>query len=294
MPNESSPYKLLHGSKPNLDILQTFGCEVFYLNDDQNSGKHDDHGLPGIFAGYSTASKGYIIYSTKLRKFILTRNIKFYEHSTETAKAISQLSIPVTISQTLNANPEISSPDPEPLTFEAPTIGQTPTPASIDPTPTPDPTTNPIPAPTTPPNLLHLPDLLLLLPSHPPKLRNHLSRNLKPSLSLPNPTLTLQSNRVMTDAMLESIQQGHMPHAKIATDFAFTTADTAEFDEDFMPDTCRTTPTCFEDTIKHKEWREAMDEELLALARNKTWKFAGLPEGRKPISCKWVYRTKLD
>lgn len=36
-----------------------------------------------------------------------------------------------------------------------------------------------------------------------------------------------------------------------------------------------------------------MEKELQALEINNTWDIVPLPSGKKPISCKWVYKTKL-
>lgn len=40
-----------------------------------------------------------------------------------------------------------------------------------------------------------------------------------------------------------------------------------------------------------KEELQAMKEELDALLRNETLEITELPEGVKPISCKWVYKV---
>jgi hypothetical protein len=51
-------------------------------------------------------------------------------------------------------------------------------------------------------------------------------------------------------------------------------------------------PTCFEDAIGHALWDKAMDEEMVALDVNMTWELVPLPEGKKAIGCKWVYKVK--
>lgn len=36
-----------------------------------------------------------------------------------------------------------------------------------------------------------------------------------------------------------------------------------------------------------------MEEELAALAANRTWSLQPLPPGKKPVGCKWVYKIKF-
>jgi len=35
-----------------------------------------------------------------------------------------------------------------------------------------------------------------------------------------------------------------------------------------------------------------MDKELQALADTRTWDIVSLPQGKRPIGCKWVYKVK--
>ncbi len=41
-----------------------------------------------------------------------------------------------------------------------------------------------------------------------------------------------------------------------------------------------------------KKWEMAMQEEYNSLVVNNTWSLVPLPKGRKPISCKWVFKIK--
>jgi hypothetical protein len=41
-----------------------------------------------------------------------------------------------------------------------------------------------------------------------------------------------------------------------------------------------------------KEWECAMQEEYDSLMTNNTWTLVPLPSGRKPVSCKWVFKIK--
>lgn len=42
------------------------------------------------------------------------------------------------------------------------------------------------------------------------------------------------------------------------------------------------------------KWKNAMQEEFDALIKNKTWKIEHLPEGRRAIECKLVYKLKYN
>lgn len=51
-------------------------------------------------------------------------------------------------------------------------------------------------------------------------------------------------------------------------------------------------PTCYDDACKDPNWISAMNDEMEALYRNNTWELTDLPNGIKPIGCKWIYKIK--
>ena len=53
-------------------------------------------------------------------------------------------------------------------------------------------------------------------------------------------------------------------------------------------------PTTFEEAQKMMKWREAMDVEIRAIEKNRTWELIAFPKGAKPIGVKWVFKTKLN
>lgn len=53
-------------------------------------------------------------------------------------------------------------------------------------------------------------------------------------------------------------------------------------------------PIRFEEAMKKEKWRKAMDLEMEAIEKNKTWELVSLPKGMKKIGVKWVFRTKLN
>jgi len=51
-------------------------------------------------------------------------------------------------------------------------------------------------------------------------------------------------------------------------------------------------PICFEQAVGNLKWDNAMDEEMAALDANATWELVALPEDKKTIGCKWMYKVK--
>jgi hypothetical protein len=48
------------------------------------------------------------------------------------------------------------------------------------------------------------------------------------------------------------------------------------------------------DGPQSSKWVEAMEDEMLSMKHNDVWELMELPNGFKPIGCKWVYKTKKD
>jgi hypothetical protein len=51
-------------------------------------------------------------------------------------------------------------------------------------------------------------------------------------------------------------------------------------------------PHVFKEEKGRPEWEKSMEAEHEILMKNQTWYLIYLPLGKKPISCKWVYKVK--
>lgn len=51
-------------------------------------------------------------------------------------------------------------------------------------------------------------------------------------------------------------------------------------------------PSSYLEASKHPCWVEAMQKELSALEKNRTWAIVDKPAGVIPIGCKWIYKVK--
>lgn len=78
---KKSPFEILYNQKSEYDILQIFGCLVYYRNNETKGDKFDARGSPSIFVGYPRGIKEYKIYDTKTSKIIVSRDVKFVERT---------------------------------------------------------------------------------------------------------------------------------------------------------------------------------------------------------------------
>ena len=51
-------------------------------------------------------------------------------------------------------------------------------------------------------------------------------------------------------------------------------------------------PTTLSEALSNEKWKQAMNIEMEALNKNKTWELVPLPAGKRPVGCKWVYTVK--
>ncbi|KAH9672540.1 protein kinase domain-containing protein [Citrus sinensis] len=58
--------------------------------------------------------------------------------------------------------------------------------------------------------------------------------------------------------------------------------------------TSTTEPSIFHEAVKLPEWRKAMEDEITALEKNNTWTLTHLPDGKKAIGSRWVYKIKYQ
>ena len=53
-------------------------------------------------------------------------------------------------------------------------------------------------------------------------------------------------------------------------------------------------PLNYDDAVKDEKWRQAVEEEIIAIEKNDTWELSNLPKGHEAIGVKWVYKEKKN
>jgi hypothetical protein len=86
LPEGKTPHELFTGAKPSLDAVRVFGCRAYaYVSKDEGykmklgNRKTQPRAIRGIFVGYATNSKAWMVYSPEMHKLFKTRTVVFDE-----------------------------------------------------------------------------------------------------------------------------------------------------------------------------------------------------------------------
>ncbi|GJZ77645.1 putative ribonuclease H-like domain-containing protein [Tanacetum coccineum] len=80
-PHNKTPYELFHGRTPTLSFMRPFGCPVTILNTIDYLGKFDGKADEGFFVGYSLNSKVFRVFNSRTRIVKENLHIRFSEYT---------------------------------------------------------------------------------------------------------------------------------------------------------------------------------------------------------------------
>ncbi|GJX08231.1 putative ribonuclease H-like domain-containing protein [Tanacetum coccineum] len=78
-PYNKTPYEFFHGITPNLSFMRPFGCPVTILNTIDHLGKFNGKANGGFFVGYSLNSKSFRVFNSRSRIVEENLHIRFSE-----------------------------------------------------------------------------------------------------------------------------------------------------------------------------------------------------------------------
>ena len=253
-----SPFEKLFKSKPDYHQLRVFGCLCYPHVRPYNKNKLQFRSDAATFLGYSPHHKGYKALLSN-GKTIITRDIIFDESSFHHNK-----SSPTFINTPTTA-------------FVPPCVQPTGLPISsshISPSPhiqsTPTPIHDNAPPITSLDPVSHSDDLNLSThtPTTSPSHTTPPSHNSSPALP--------------THSMITRSKAGTFK-PKI---YLHTTSSTLEIS--------LVIPKSHTAALLVPVWKKAMEEEFLALLKNKTWILTTLPPGKNLVGCTWIFKLKKD
>ncbi|KAJ0592862.1 putative RNA-directed DNA polymerase [Helianthus annuus] len=304
--------------KPDYAFLKVFGCLAYFRNTDTKGDKFEDRGKPGIFLGYPGGTKGYTILDLETKKMIVSRDVVFHEEFFPFRKAEMndncereepaiihdchcspiQRQVDQNLDQNLspteeetdlgqptdetekqsgldqNANQAEAQPDPSVVDIsELDNLGRDDEPNNIH-------VNNDLEAVEQ--NISHEePDMQNEV--RPTRTRTQPSKfkdfvvQVTPSVNHPTPASNRGTSKV--DYPISNF----VSYDNFTTNHkAFLTAITKN-DE----------PKNYKQATQDTRWCEAMQKEIKALEKNKTWTLEQLPKGKKARDSKWVYKIKF-
>jgi Reverse transcriptase (RNA-dependent DNA polymerase) len=261
-----TPYEILFSKSPTYDHLRVLGCLCYAHCHSRHCGKFDPRAVKCVFVGYPFGQKGYRVYDLETKKIFVSRDVVFHE------KMFPFLSFIL----------ENKPPPMQPMSFDEPvpniysslipTVPQTSTLS--------DSQIQSHSLPKIHPNETQ--STQLAMPRHSPRVHT------RPSY-LNDYVCSMAFGPPSTSSSLQEVLAGKQyPIGKhISYNFYSPThmAFVASLSNNNEPST-------YHQAIKDPNWRRAMEEEIKALEHNKTWTWESLPEGKKPIGCKWVFKIK--
>ncbi|GJX72953.1 putative ribonuclease H-like domain-containing protein [Tanacetum coccineum] len=331
-PHNKTPYELFRGFKPALSFMRPFGCHVTILNTLDNLGKFDGKSDEGFFVGYSLSSKAFRVYNTRTRRVEENLHIGFLENKPMIegngpkwlfdidSLTQSMNYVPVTASTIINEfvgtqeelnadSDDVSSPK------EVNVAGQHVNTAS------PDVTTGSFKVNVVSPSVNTASsydqdspkDMFTMGASHTLEATHveFFSDEDEPEVDLGNITNsytvpTTPNTRIHKDHPIKnvigdvksSIQTRRM--TKSTSEQGFLSAVYEQKTHDTL-NTClyacflsQIEPTSIAKALSDSSWVEAMQEELLQFKLQQVWKLVDLPNGKRAIGTKWVFRNKKD
>ena len=310
-----SPMDILSTFYPNLHttnnlVLWIFGCVAFVHVHNQNRGKLDPRALKCVFLGYSSTHKGYKCYHPPSKRFYVSVDVTFHEQE-------SYFTIPYLHGENL----VMEDKDREDFLFlDLPSL-----PLSKQSRPT-NPLTETLPKlPDQPePALPNQPELVL--PDQPePVLENSKSAsenvrfdkvfsrkktivpesvqvqdfnpNSENEVTISNPSLQFEFHVNNDDQDLPiAIRKGirECPNRPLypLTHFLSFKKILPSHRAFLVSLNTISIPTTVSEALTNEKWKQAMNVEMEALEKNKTWELVKLPARKKLVGCKWVYIVK--
>ncbi|KAJ0898957.1 putative RNA-directed DNA polymerase [Helianthus annuus] len=280
----------MFGFKPSISHLRVFGCLCFstILN---NSDKLSYNAEKCILIGYSNVKKGYKLWSLDNKKEFYSRDVKFYEtvfpyksnNLTNQDEILTEKlnhlnffdSVEVLTTNPIVPNDEEGSHESHEVTGE----DQQPIPSTS----------------ATLSNVEHQHSVVGVESSSSEgsgRAEDTSTSNdeINPSEGI-SPSLRRSSRKVVVPKKFE--------HFVLNSKVKYSLDKVVNYSCLSSNNMCFTAslnkivePSCYEEVASDPRWIEAMHKEMEALFRNNTWVLTDLPQGRKDIGCKWVFRVK--
>ena len=293
-----TPYEAWRGDKPDLSHLRVFGCRAYmYLH----KGKRDStsklaaRSMPGIFVGYASEAKAWLVWDPIDKKVHTTRDVKFIE--SEPGSAPLKQSAVAAVPAAESNNDSVSTGAAEPTDTERSTIVNALAAADDDS----DSDSEAEPAVPAEPAVAAVPAVSLPVDS------TAAPTPATPATQAaiePDPLVHVSTNSESTDGQAPRRRMTRAERAQweLASHNAAGWTEEASYRQlsamyafavsvsDAVGE-----PRSYSEATRspHRvQWEQAMQEEIDSIKANDTFTLVPLPPARKAIGSKWVFKVK--
>ena len=253
-----TPEEIWSGQKPDLSHLKVFGCKALVHIPKKFRRKFDPKSTEMIFVGYCENTKGYRLIHPVTRRLTISRDVVFIEN-----EFVRNVRSTVELHESVGEVFPLFEND---LDSDVNNSNQNDTANEH----------NPLQNVTA--NELDSEFIgQYQCDDAPSGTTESVPTNSDHELTSPSNTISLPNVR----------RSERVPKPRIFPDFVTYCVN------GFIPDD----PSTVEEALgsgNSEVWKRAMIEEFNSLQENNTWKLTELPPNRKPIQCKWVFKTKRD
>lgn len=248
------PEEAWTGVAPDMSFLRTFGCKAMVHVPKQKRKKLDAKSEACVFLGYCDGTKNYRLYNQEKDRIVISRDVIFFEDEHLYPVGDDSSSHFFEIGLASGENSEIQGVVSEVSENDLDEFSDA---AS---------------------EINNTEELFLESVDEPTVERT--SENSEDEYILPH------SVSSMTEAP-EIRRSNRIPKPQKRDDYISYTVKTGELHDPFTLNEAlsRADAEC---------WRQAMAEELDSLKKNETWELVDLPSDKRPINCKWVFKTKRN
>ncbi|GJT54727.1 putative ribonuclease H-like domain-containing protein [Tanacetum coccineum] len=251
----------VRGRKPALGFMRPFGCPVIILNTIDHLGKFDGKADEGFFVGYSINSKAFRVFNSRTRIVKENLHVQFSENTPNIAESGPNLLFDMdALTKSKNYKPVIAGN----YLKSYPDVGFKPS-VGDEKKVTEEPRKE---------------------GGDPSKEGESNKQEKDDNVNSTNTINAASTNEVNVVGAKTSIELPDDPNMPELEDIVYSDDDEdvgAEADMNnldvFMPD---------------PSWIEAMQEELLQFKLQEVWTLVDLPNGKKAIGTKWVFKNKKD
>ena len=274
-----SPLEILEKCFPGIRLktglpVKIFGCVAYVHNPVHKQNKWSTKGLKCVFLGYSNTQKGYKVYHPITRKYMVSKDVIFDEHSFfynsiggDTLRDIP-LFVPsidqsvlapgseLVISGSISDAPHLQISEPSPLGAETEEEDNRPAPLEED--------------------------ILTPYPKYYTRRRREQPLTGEVTENIDDWPIAIRKEKRTCVKPLPHDIVGYLNYEKISPAYKTFLLQIQDIPIPKNP----------QEAMRNTNWKEAMDEEMRALMQNQTWEVVDLPKGKKTVGCRWVYTLK--